>query len=70
MSESYDKVRDWIVFGADLLTAFVDWAEENKKDISQIIDDLDSRLIKCENHYLRKRAQKDEDDCADDHLEK
>ena len=65
MSESYDMIRDFLRYGADILSAFADWIDDNKEQIFELEDDLFSRLDECvENHDRREEIRKDEADCV------
>ena len=66
MSEPNDMLRDCVLYGADLLSTFANWLDENKESFSQLKDDLFSRLDECkENHDRREYNREDEADCVD-----
>ena len=67
MSESFDMLRDWLLYGADVLSAYSGWVDENKEEFLQLKNALFSRLDECkENHDRREEIRKDEADCVDE----
>ena len=66
MSESFDMLRDWLLYGADVLSAYAGWLDENKEEFFQLKNALFSRLDECkENHDRLEYIREDEADCVD-----